>query len=156
MNKSMVIVCLQLGMLALSGNAIAAQAGGPPGLSGLLPNINLGPKSVGMVPPPFVVPRVPAVLPSSPRVDIPSKNPIGNTVNSPGLLRTANVPTVPPSVPPSPTGVPPGASGGAAENGAGVPDHMLLAGQPTIESRHTDSAQLPGESEDYRNLPTCK
>lgn len=152
MNKSLVIVCVQLGMLALSGNAVAAQAGGPPGLSGLLPNINLGPKSVGMVPPPFVVPRVPAVLPPSPRVDIPSKNPIGNTINPPGLLRTANVPTVPPS----PTGVPPGASGGATENGAGVPDHLLLAGQLTDELRHTGSAKLPGESEDYRNLPTCK
>lgn len=156
MNKSLAIAFLHLGMLALSANAVAAQPGGPPGLSGLLPRIDLVSRSIGTVPPPFVVPTVPAAIPSASRVAIPAANPVGTTLNPPGLLGTTLVaPTAPPARSADSAEVLPGENRSTEGNDAGLPDHLLLAGQPTIEPQHAGSAQLPGESDNLQNLPTC-
>lgn len=74
-------------LAVLHGQALGAQPGGAPALPITLPGVGIGFHGNGPVPPPYVAPQSPAVLPSS--VAPPSQNPVGTALNPPGLLSTS-------------------------------------------------------------------
>lgn len=99
MGKSWLIGCCSITVLAAydAGDA-TAQSRGVPGAPGSIHRIGQDFLSRGVVPPPFVVPSPQAVLPSASQAPLPDANPIGDTVNPPGL--TGIVPPGPPVNPP--------------------------------------------------------
>jgi hypothetical protein len=127
-------ICCLASMLTLTaGVGAAPPVGGPPGLTGLFPNLAAQP---------FVPATPPAVLPSASRVTAPLANPIGTTLNPPGLLPA-------PLSGPGPTVAPPsnGSTGGPPEF-----DHTVFVQSPPVVP---GSDQDPA-SGDWRRLPTCK
>lgn len=130
-------MCCLASMLTLSAGAGAAPpVGGPPGLTGLFPNLT---------PQPFVPATPLAVLPSASGVTVPLANPIGTRLNPPGLLPASLSGPAPGGVPGTPSS---GSTGGPPEF-----DHTLFVQSPPVVP---DADQQDLASGDFRRLPTCK